>query len=123
MRNSDEFNESIFFYFEQISKLLKGDWLFFQAETLVVFQEVLSFAPELIKRNKTLWVDRVKFVRNVCKDFIKLLQRNKLALVESLFHYPNLSLKEKILKNYEDGDYVAGDDIEQNMFADRDEDE
>ena len=39
------------------------------------------------------------------------MQRNKLALVEALFHYPNLSLKEKILKNYEDGEYAAGEDI------------
>lgn len=38
MRNSDEFNESVFFYFEQISKLLRGEWLFYQAESLVVFQ-------------------------------------------------------------------------------------
>jgi hypothetical protein len=59
----------------------------------------------------------------VCRDFIKVLQRNKLALVESLFHYPNLSLKEKILKNYEDGEYTGGDEIEHNMFADRDDDE
>jgi hypothetical protein len=88
-----------------------------------VFQEVLTYAPELLKRNKTLWVDRVKFVRNVSKEFIKLMQRNKLALVEALFHYPNLSLKEKILKNYEDGEYAGGEDIEHNMFADRDEDE
>lgn len=52
-----------------------------------------------------------------------MLQRNKLAVVESLFHYPNLSLKEKILKNYEDGEYTGGDEIEHNMFADRDDDE
>ena len=56
MRNSDEFNESVFFYFEQISKLLRGEWLFYQAESLVVFQEILSYSSELIKRNKSLWV-------------------------------------------------------------------
>ena len=50
------------------------------------------------------------------------MQKNKLALIESLFHYPNLSLKEKILKNYEDGDYGGGgEDIEENMFDDKDD--
>lgn len=31
LTNSDEFNDSLFFYFGQISKLLKGEWLFYQA--------------------------------------------------------------------------------------------
>lgn len=31
LENTDEFNASIFFYFEKILKLLKGQWLFFQA--------------------------------------------------------------------------------------------
>ncbi len=51
------------------------------------------------------------------------MQGNKLALVESLFNYPNLSLKEKILKNYEDGQYEGGEEIERNMFDDKDDDE
>jgi hypothetical protein len=32
--------------------------------------------------------------------FIKLLRKNPLALVESLFKYSNLTLKDHILKNY-----------------------
>lgn len=51
------------------------------------------------------------------------MQKNRLALVESLFNYPNLSLKEKILKNYEDGEYGGNEEMQQNMFVDKDEDE
>lgn len=50
------------------------------------------------------------------------MKKNKLALVEALFHYPNLSMKEKILKNYEDGEYDGGVEMEQNMFVDKDDD-
>lgn len=31
LENSREFNTAIFFYFEKIVNLLKGEWLFFQA--------------------------------------------------------------------------------------------
>ena len=123
LSNSDEFNDSLFFYFEQISKLLKGEWLFYQAETLVVFKEILCLSGELIKKNREKYVDKIKFVRGVCREFIKLMQRNKLALIESLFNYPNLSLKERILKNYDDGEYEGGNEMERNMFVDKDDDE
>lgn len=123
LSNSDEFNDSLFFYFEQISKLLRGEWLFYQAETLVVFKEILSLSGELMKKNRTKYVEKIKFVRGVCRDFIKLMQKNKLALIESLFNYPNLSLKERIMKNYEDGEYEGGTEVQQNMFGDKDDDE
>lgn len=102
--------------------MLKGEWLFFQAETLVVFKEILCLSAELTKKNREKYVEKIKFVKGVCKDFIKLLQKNKLALIESLFNYPNLSLKERILKNYEDGEYEGGHEMEKNMFMDEGED-
>ena len=37
MDNSKDLNLSILFYFERIVKLRKGEWLFFQAETLTIF--------------------------------------------------------------------------------------
>ena len=42
MDNSKDLNLSILFYFERIVKLLKGEWLFFQAETLTIFNELLN---------------------------------------------------------------------------------
>ena len=48
---------------------------------------------------------------------------NRLALIESLFNYPNLSLKEKIMKNYDDGEYGGiVEVIQENMFDDKDDD-
>ena len=73
LSKSDEFNDSLFFYFEQIKKLLKGEWLFYQAETLVVFKEILCLSNQLVKRNRDKYVEKIKFVRGVCREFIKLL--------------------------------------------------
>jgi len=60
----------------------------------------------------------MKFVSAVCLSFIKLVRKNPLALVESLFRYNNLSLKEQILKNYNDDDYEDVGLQEENMFTD-----
>lgn len=38
-----------------------------------------------------------------------------------MFNYPNLSLKEKILKNYDDGEYEGGGEMEENMFVDKED--
>jgi hypothetical protein len=47
------------------------------------------------------------------------VRKNPLALVESLFRYNNLSLKEQILKNYNDDDYEDAAGLqEENMFTD-----
>jgi len=54
----------------------------------------------------------------VCLSFIKLVRKNPLALVESLFRYNNLSLKEQILKNYNYDDYEDAGLQEENMFTD-----
>ena len=87
LTNSEELNDSIFFYLIQIKRLLQGEWLFFQAETLSTFQLMLA-NQEWIRKNK----EKGKFIQAVCLSFIKLLQKNPLALVESLFRYSSLSL-------------------------------
>jgi hypothetical protein len=68
-------NEGIFYYLQQIKKLLNGEWLFFQAETLCAFQKMLS-NHEWAKANK----DKIKFLQLACTSFVKLLKRNPLAL-------------------------------------------
>ena len=93
--NSSAFNNAIFFFLMQIKKLLNGEWLFYQAETLSTFQLILA-NHEWMRKNK----EKGKFVQGVCLSFIKMLRKNPLALTESLFRYSSLSLKDQILKNY-----------------------
>ena len=44
--------------------------------------------------------EKGKFIQGVCLSFVKLLRKNPLALVESLFKYSSISLKDQIMKNY-----------------------
>lgn len=64
---------------------------------MCTFQSILT-NHDWVHKNKEVG----KFVQAVCLSFIKLLRKNPLALVESLFRYSNHSLKEQILKNYSD---------------------
>lgn len=41
-------------------------------------------------------------MRYICKSFLELIKSNPLALPESLFRFPSISVKDQILKNYED---------------------
>lgn len=52
--------------------------------------------------------------------FSKLVQSNPMALVESLFRYPSLDVKNQILNNY-DSNGVNNDNIE-DINLDRDSD-
>ena len=74
--NSEQLNEAIFFYLLQIKKLLNGEWLFYQAETICIFQKILAH-HEWAKKNK----EKTKFISVVCLSFIKLVRKNPLALV------------------------------------------
>jgi hypothetical protein len=51
LTNDDELNESIFYYIQQVKKLLNGEWLFFQAETLCIFQKILA-SSDWIRKNR-----------------------------------------------------------------------
>jgi hypothetical protein len=93
--NEAELNDAIFYYIGQVKKLLGGEWLFFQAETLGIFQKILACA-EWTRENR----EKAKLLQGICLSFIRLLRRNPLALVESLFPFHSLSLKEQVLKNY-----------------------
>lgn len=88
LTNDDELNESIFYYIQQIKKLLNGEWLFFQAETLCIFQKILA-SSDWIRKNR----EKAKLVQTICASFIKLLRKNPLAITESLFRFSSLSLK------------------------------
>lgn len=110
--NAHEINIAIFFYFERIVKLLKGEWLFFQAETLSVFTVLLNHS-QFSKEYKP----QRDVIKQICTSFLKLMRTNNLALVESLFRYPNLQVKEQIMQNYSDGREDIGE-VEHNMFTD-----
>lgn len=63
----------------------------------MIFHEILNsqqFAREYPKARE--------IIKQVCGSFIQLLRKNRLALVESLFKYSNLQIKEQIMNNYSD---------------------
>lgn len=71
-------NDAIFYFIREVKHLLDGEWLFFQADTLVIFQTILSH-PDFRKNaaNK----DHITLIASICRGFVKLLKRNRLALV------------------------------------------
>jgi hypothetical protein len=62
---------------------------------MCTFQKILACA-DWTRRNR----DKAKLIQGICLSFIRLARKNPLALVESLFRYNSLSLKEQITKNY-----------------------
>ena len=87
--------DGVFYYMGQVRRLLGGEWLFWQAETLEVLQQVLADGEWCrLHRN------HARLARDICTGFIRLLARNPLALVESLFKYSSGSLQQEIVDNY-----------------------
>lgn len=74
---------------------------------MIVFSEVLN-SPQLAKE----YPKQRDVIKKICASFIKLLKNNKLALVESLFRYSSVQVKDQILKNYKDeneGNFADGE--------------
>ena len=94
-KNEKALNDSIFYYILQVKRLLGGEWLFYQADSLDVMQRILAH-HDWCRQNR----EHAKLIESICRSFIGLLRKNQLALVESLFHYPSQSLKDEIMRNY-----------------------
>lgn len=93
--NPEPLNIAIFEYLARLDKLLDGAWLFFQADTMLIFEQILTDKAFL-----TRYENHLKFMVDAAFAFVELLKINPLALVEGLFRYSSVNLKNAVLSNY-----------------------
>lgn len=84
--------------------MLKGHWLFFQADTLALFHDVLSHTEFAVHPFLSQMKNhaQLKCFRDTARMFVELVRRNPLAIVEAMFRYQSVVIKEAILNNYEE---------------------
>ena len=80
--NEPAINQAIARYIKKVCTTLKADWLFFQIDYLIVFQEILNISnPKILMENHLL----VETIRAIVKSFFELMKKNSLLGVECLF--------------------------------------
>lgn len=77
---------------------VKGNWIFFQAEYLMVFKDALNNTEY---KNNSNYRDILFNLKQIVKEFFELSKTNKLIFVEALFKYKSQLEKDEILNNYE----------------------
>lgn len=70
--------------------------MFYQADFLLVFHRILHDRPFVEEYDMSL-----RWMGKVVKEFTKVVSRNPFAVVESLFRYDTIKVKDDVLNNYE----------------------
>lgn len=103
--------------FKRITSQIKAPWIFFQFEYLLVFEKVLTeglsnnhlmkginLNAPLTTRERQIEGLRNDFkliVSNIVRQFMDVLQKNKLLGVECFFRFTSREHKDSILNSYE----------------------
>lgn len=115
-------NEAVYNYIYRIVYDLESEWIFFQMDYLTVLHSLCD-NPTL--KNHKAFSKLEAVIKDIFKSFFKLLSKNTLAGVETLFRIPDIRTKELIFNNYKnietDMDYEDLDQYEQEEFIDQNE--
>lgn len=107
-------------FFKRIVHQVKQTWIFFQLETLSIFNNFLqadqvnnklmrnvNMTGASSKQNAQLNYNTAELksiLKAIVLKFVQLLKRNKMLAVEILFEFPSREIKDQILNNYEHGE-------------------
>lgn len=120
--NDSKVNEAVYNYIYRIVYDLESEWIFFQIDYLTILHSLCD-NPTLKGHKSFSKLEAV--IKDIFKSFFKLLQKNTLAGVETLFRIPDIRTKELIFNNYKnietDMDYEDLDQYEQEEYIDQNE--
>lgn len=111
----DNIAKYIFNLFQRIVIKINSPWIFYQVEYLSIIQELLN--NKLFSEDAYFNGLKALFL-GIIKSFFELFKKNKLLLIESLFHFSGPIHKNQILNDY---DYIElNDDYNDNDNEQRD---
>lgn len=116
-------------FFNRIMKQCKGTFIFYQIQTMDIFESFL-----LAHRKDAYYMSLTNVIKKILGEFFKSCEKNPLLPFEILFTFPDKASKDRVLSNYEeqiqmpmepesdiDNDNISGDEGEKAVWDEKED--